>query len=643
MKRSKITSHFEALGSHSVLLVLGAWLILSAHRFPFTTFACAVVFYALVSRDRTWPAAMLILALYLLPTGFSSETMRQGRVTAVRDRYAVVTDHGHNMLVYTRSRPILDSTIRFDGIPVLIEPSSGFYKFDFADYCRRQGITLSVSPDTIEEVQPTHSLRGLLMKHILRSGSPHTDQLLEILFQIRSEDTFQGIFADRSFSLAGVLVFLRFLLKYWFCEPKRTRILTGITIVLAIVFHFPYLLTQRLISMGLEQAGLKGRTRQGISFLIGLRLYPWVTQSASFLIPAVYAFTGASQHTGRLERFFRGMQMESILFHTVRPLELLAFSVLMPVSGLVWMLALFEALSGIPFTVPVQPIDRCFDLLRWITLPGTMLGGGLVFYLLLSAGIRSGPNRLKLRCALFLLFQSFGLFHPFAEVTFINVGQGDSILIRGPLSTSDILIDTGKPSQWNAVETILEAKGIRRLDVLIITHGDQDHSGNQEQVIETFHPKQVITSHHEPLISGFLSLYDLNPVVNADENESSITDYLLLNGMKLLLMADASKKTEEAIIRQYPNLSCDLLKLAHHGSHTGTSEKFLNTVRPYLGIISSGAYSIYHHPSPEVTERLKNHRIPYLNTREEGDISILCLMRFNVLLTSRGKIAIIRV
>ena len=134
MKRSKITSHFEALGSHSVLLVLGAWLILSAHRFPFTTYACAVVFYALVSRDRTWPAAMLILALYLLPTGFSSETMRQGRVITVRDRYAVVTDHGHNMLVYTRSRPILDSTIRFDGIPVLIEPSSGFYKFDFAGF-----------------------------------------------------------------------------------------------------------------------------------------------------------------------------------------------------------------------------------------------------------------------------------------------------------------------------------------------------------------------------------------------------------------------------------------------------------------------------------------------------------------------------
>ena len=101
--------------------------------------------------------------------------------------------------------------------------------------------------------------------------------------------------------------------------------------------------------------------------------------------------------------------------------------------------------------------------------------------------------------------------------------------------------------------------------------------------------------------------------------------------------------TSEELLQRYPDLSCDILKLSHHGSKTGSSERFLDTVRPELAIVSSGAYSIYHHPSPEVTERLYNRRIPYLDTKEDGDITILFLPGFNLLTTASGKIAIIRV
>ena len=643
MKRWKILSRFDQALSHPLPLVLGAWLILSSTRFPVTVFALTVLLYASIARDDSWLAAAVLLACFLIPTGLSSETMREGRVITVRNNYVVVSNHGSKLLVYTRAKPILDSTISFDGVSVLIEPSKGFYQFDFSSYCRLQGITCSISPDTIKEIKPTYSLRGHLMAHILNSGSPHTEELLEILFHIHSDGTFQGIFADRSFSLAGVLVFLRLLLKYFFYEADRKRILTGITIVLAIAFHFPYLLTQRLISFGLERAGFRGMKKQGLSFLIGLRLFPWVIHSASFLIPAVYTFSSSNHRKDLSERFFWGMQMESLLFYTVKPMELLAFRFLMPVTGAVWILALLEALTSIPFTSPVSFLDHCLGILNWISLPGTMLGGGLLAYGLLQLSLRNGPHCMKQRCALFLLFQITGLFHPFAELTFINVGQGDSILIRGSLGTSDILIDTGKPTQWNAVKTMLEAKGIKQLDALIITHSDNDHSGNQQNVIDTFHPKQVFTSHHDPLSIGALKLYDLNPLTSEDENESSITDYCFLNGMKVLLMGDASSDTEAAILHRYPKLSCDIVKLSHHGSHTGSSEKFLNTVRPKLGIISSGVYSIYHHPSPEVIARLNNRRIPYLDTKTEGDISIICLPFANVLLTSNGKLDIIRV
>ena len=217
------------------------------------------------------------------------------------------------------------------------------------------------------------------------------------------------------------------------------------------------------------------------------------------------------------------------------------------------------------------------------------------------------------------------------------------MLVRGPFRSGDVLIDTGKPSQKNNVFTFLEAKGIRTLNTLIITHADSDHSGNQEAVTEAFSPHHVITDHQAERNVGMFTLLDLNDIDSEDENESSIVTAFSLNCMNILLMGDSSVNTEERIIRRFPGLQADILKLSHHGSKTGSSERFLNTVQPDLAIVSSGAYHIYHHPSPEVVQRLNDRRIPYLDTKEEGDITILCLPGLNLLLTASGKIAIIRV
>ncbi|MBR2795249.1 MAG: MBL fold metallo-hydrolase, partial [Solobacterium sp.] len=248
----------------------------------------------------------------------------------------------------------------------------------------------------------------------------------------------------------------------------------------------------------------------------------------------------------------------------------------------------------------------------------------------------SHPRALWINTGLFLFFQLFGLFHPLAELTFINVGQGDAILIRSPFRTGDILVDTGKPSQWNALNSFLEAKGISSLDTLIITHADKDHSGNLDAVKQEYRPRQVITEHQREIHSGIIVMHDLNEIRNDDENESSIVLYFLMNGKRILLMGDSTVHTEETIVHSDINLSADLLKLSHHGSHTGSCDLFLDTVQPGLAIVSSGAYEIYHHPSPETVEKLNARRIPYLDTKEEGDISVFFLPAgISFLLTSR--------
>ena len=642
MMRLQILSRFEEVYDHALPLLIGAWFILEADRYRWTLFVLALILYTLVSKSRHLFLPALILSVFLFPSFRTDPDMHEGRVITVKNSYVIVQNGISRMLVYTNARPILDSYICYDGVSSALYSSNGFYQFDFAEYCSRQGITRSISPETISVLRPSHTLRGFLMKRIMESGSVHTDLLLDVLFQIRTQENFHGIFRDRGFSLAGILLFFNWLLKYVLCDHPRKIVVLSINILLCLFFHFPYLLTQRLIYAGLQYAHLKGRRARAIAFLIGLRLFPWVCSSASFIIPVVYAFVPDPPDQKRWHTLFFGMSMESILFHFVNPAELLIYPFLMPITGFFWFLALLEAITGIHLIKLVSAADHLLSFLNWFEIPGSMIGFGLIFFLLFLVQIPKGKQHMRNACILFLAFQLLGLFHPLAEITFINVGQGDSILIRGPFSTSDILIDTGKPSQWRAVETFLKAKGIKRLDGLIITHSDNDHSGNQQNVIDTFHPKTVITDHHEPFTCGFLKLCDLNTIQSEDKNESSITDYFRLNGMKILLMGDADQNTEEAIVHQYPNLSVDLLKASHHGSDTGNSDRLLNTIRPSLVIISSGAYSIYHHPSPKVITRLSARRIPWLDTKQEGDISIFCFRFFNVLLTAGGKIDIIR-
>ena len=642
MNRSAVRSVFESLAANSLVLVIPAAFLLFTEKYRLTVLLFGTVFYFLCARDKSVIPAVLILFLFLLPVPSGDTEIRQGRVIEVRRNYVIAAQGTSRILVYTKAMPVYDSVIAFDGVAEPLTDSKGFFRFPFARYSRLKGISCSVSPDTIRELQPSHSLRGLLMRRISSFDPQTADILMEILFRFSSgEDIFRGLFKDRGVSLAGIFAAAELLLRYFCYERTRKRIRFLLILFLGVLYHMPYLIVFRLIREVLQTAGIKGKAKNGIAFLISLRLFPSAIFSASFLLPFVFALAENGRRSS-VSRMFFGMHASSILFHAVNPLELLLFRKLLPLAGFCWFAAAAEAVFRIPLHPVVLFADGIFSWLSLASLPGSLFGAGLPFYLLMQISL---PRKYRqyTSIVLFLLFQIAGLFHPFAELTFMNVGQGDAILIRAPFRTADILVDTGKPSQKNNVFTFLDSKGIQRLDTLLITHADNDHSGNMEAVAESYHPKRFFTAHHEPFSAGILYFSDMNDIVSEDENESSIVTAFRLNGMDVLLMGDSSVNTEEQIIQRFPNIHADILKLSHHGSKTGSSEKFLNCVKPKIAIVSSGMYRIYHHPSPEVTQRLRAKRIPYLDTKEEGDITFLCFPGFNLLLTASGKIAIIRV
>ncbi len=212
------------------------------------------------------------------------------------------------------------------------------------------------------------------------------------------------------------------------------------------------------------------------------------------------------------------------------------------------------------------------------------------------------------------------------EISFINVGQGDSTYIR--YNNQHILIDTGG-SLYNdiAKECLIpffKKRRVYHLDYVITTHNDFDHVGALDSLINNFNVENYINSDENfPLQIDDLTIYNLNNTISLqdDENDRSLVLYFSLNETKIMLMGDASTKIENNIMNEYSNLSCDILKIGHHGSKTSTSEDFISFLNPKKAIISCGLNNYYGHPDPYVISVLKRYNVDILRTDLMNTIS----------------------
>lgn len=212
------------------------------------------------------------------------------------------------------------------------------------------------------------------------------------------------------------------------------------------------------------------------------------------------------------------------------------------------------------------------------------------------------------------------------EVSFINVGQGDSILITS--KGNAIMIDTGGNTSFdiatNVLIPFLRKKRIYKIDYLICTHDDEDHIGGKNSLISNYKVKKCIDDYtYFPINIGNLHLTNLNVYEDSwkEENDTSLVIYLEFMNKKWLFMGDAPKEIEEKIIEDNPNLDCDILKVGHHGSKTSSGDSFIEAITPDVGIISVGANNKYGHPNNETIETLSKYNVKIRRTDEEGTIT----------------------
>jgi len=206
------------------------------------------------------------------------------------------------------------------------------------------------------------------------------------------------------------------------------------------------------------------------------------------------------------------------------------------------------------------------------------------------------------------------------EIHYIDVGQGDSTLIR--YKQRNILVDTGGSlyvdlAQEDLIKYFHKLK-INKLDAVLTTHDDFDHVGALDSLQEHFPIDRINKGGNEEAVTfGDFTITDINPFKEFDNEDrnytSAVYSFSILN-KSFLIMGDAPIKIERELMKRYPNMKCDVLKVGHHGSDTSSCFEFLRQMNPELAVISCGYHNLYGHPKQSVLDNLNELNIPYVRT-----------------------------
>ena len=586
-------------------------------------------------------------------------------------------------------------------------PQRNFKGFDYRFYLRTQGIyhllkvsrileKKSVSGGDLVEILSIWRRKALVWvyQHFPQPMSHYMTGLLFGFLDIEFEEMsnlYSSLGIIHLFALSGMQVaffldaFRRLFLRLGWEQDKVAYLLYPFSLIYAGMTGFSVSVVRSLLQKLLAQNGFKGMDNMGMTFLLLILFIPSSLLTAGGLLSCAYAFiltlTSSEEEGAGVRKMIKEtlvltlgvLPFLAFFFAEYQPWSIpltFAFSllfdlVLLPGLSLVFLLSfLFPMVFWNVFFIWME------KGMQWIaghTSSSWVLGQPDITFLLLImfllGCLYEWGNRKKKRLALFLLIGGLCALvkHPLEnEITIIDIGQGDSILLRDWQGRT-ILIDTGgkvefgqteawrkRQSSTNAERTLipyLKSRGIDQIDHLVLTHTDADHMGDMEVVASSLHIKEVNVSKGSlkkatfvkrlerlklpvktvevgdrfPIFDRFVEvLYPME--VGDGSNNDSLVLYGYLQGVSFLFTGDLEEPGEQILIARYPQLPVDVLKAGHHGSKGSSHPAFLDHIHAKIALVSAGEKNRYQHPHQESLERFKELGMTVFRTDQQGAI-----------------------
>lgn len=584
-------------------------------------------------------ALLLLFMLRLQPVSIEKppEQIRFS-INEIHTNYAVAGWEKGKLLLYDAQDYGLDDVIEGNISCEAINAQKNFGLFDFTAYMNKRHVKYACHLKNGLLQASGNTPRAMLYRHVNHYEEEMQKWLKLTLYHIgEDEENKLELIGSTGMHLILLLQGVTSLCTLWVSKRKANGIcLMIITAIASITAWRDSLLRMfcfRLISFLLPHYDQSDRL--GIAVLLLLLIRPYLAAELVFVLPFLFRFLALfkSERFPRLcFTFAILLPLQFYYFHEVDMLSLLLFGVIRFFYALNYGCALLSLVLPFTFLFSVaQHMLAYVQALEAFHIAFYYQASTVFVWLWLALLLRYFRTQsLKVLGALgcMLLYTQLAPYlRPYAQVLMIDVGQGDCTLISLPYHQGNILIDVAGSDTRDIPQDIivpaLHAQGITSLDIVIITHDDMDHSGGLKRLQQLMEVKQVIRTKQDDVdIGDFRLQFLLSDTVLTDRNENSIITYFDAYDTSFLFMGDAGKQAERLLIKRYPNLKADILKVGHHGSKSASSPAFLQSLHPTIGLISCGAHNYYGHPHAEVLSALAKAQVNVLDTPHKGAVSI---------------------
>ena len=284
-------------------------------------------------------------------------------------------------------------------------------------------------------------------------------------------------------------------------------------------------------------------------------------------------------------------------------------NIIIPLSYLTF---IFNPLDSI-YKLIILSLNKTIEIFNVFNLKITYSISNIYFLILIYISIlfifiNKKDNKALIKSSISLVLIIFinyisSIFVLFPKIIMIDVGQGDSFLIR--TGFKNILIDTGYEDNYHSTITYLKSMNIKKIDAIFISHSDDDHDGELNNIKSEFKVIDVYTGIDNcdfRYNQVYIKTYALK---NDDPNEGSMVCFVKIYNRTILFTGDIEKLGEEYILsKNIKDIS--ILKVAHHGSISSSNEELIKKLKPKISLISVGINNKYGHPDKTVINRLKS-------------------------------------